>query len=253
MKFMFVDESEDKKLGVNYLVVGGVLVDGNALFGLSSQINDLKNEFDIKNLKEMRNTKKFSSNEKLKFTGELSHLLRDYKVKSINIVEVPNRTKIYNKGDVIKNKLYSHAISLLSERVTLNAYRNEYKWALVADTLIARREVLTGIKELISQVIRDQKAYSIHIGDYMFETPFFVEDNFSNFIQVADLIVLSINHAIRSYVTKNSLEHLYENKISAENLKGNSPYLDTYWQLMDHSPNGKVDAWGIKFWWYNEI
>jgi len=245
MIFCFVDESENRKSDY-YLILLGVLVDSNSLFEISFEIEDLKEKFGLKNLKELRNTQRFKQNDKLSATEQLANILRKYDVRFISVIEFPSsiKTDSYN---YVRKKLYYDAAYRLSERTTLYARRKNKKWILVADTLKYKEDVFRSIKEKIKKDIREEgETFNLKIKYYLFETPFFVEDELCNFIQVADLVALSLNHALRNYLKEKAYP------INIEILDEFSPYLSHYWPLFDKNSHEKVDGWGVKIWWYNE-
>lgn len=241
MIFCFIDESENKVTPDYYLILLGVLVSSEYLFELSFEIKNLKDELEIENLKELRDTKRFKREDKLDATRRLTEKLEKYDVRFISVAEFPNRLK-KDSPEYRKRQLYYGAIWLLAERSTIYAKRRGEKWLLIADMLKYNE-----IKEKIRSEMRMMgEAFNIKMKDYLFETPFFVEDELCNFIQVADLVALALNHALRNYLQEKN------HPIDVENLYRFSPYLSCYWPLFDRSPEQKVDGWGIKIWWYNE-
>jgi len=243
MIFCFIDESENKVTPDYYLILTGVLVSSQHLFELSFEIKDLKDELQIRNLKELRDTKRFKRKNKLDATKSLTERLEKHDVTVIGIVEFPKKLKRYDP-EYRKKQLYYDAIWLLAERVTMYAKRRGEKWLFIADMLKYNE-----IKEKIRSEMRlTGEAFNVKMKDYLFETPFFVEDEFCNFVQVADLVALSLNHALRSYLK----EKVCLADMDIEDLYKFSPYLSLYWSLFDRSPEQKVGGWGIKIWWYNE-
>ena len=172
--------------------------------------------------------------------------MKKYGIKIISIVEIPNKLK-KNNYDYKRKKLYFDAVWFLSERVTLYAKRNKLKWIFVADALPYKPHIIKELKKNIRSKVRLKgEAFKTKIGNYLFETPFFTEDDLSNFVQVADLVALSLNSGIKGYLSKNGCP------IKVDDLKDYCDYLAQYWNLFDRSPKGELDGWGIKLWWYNE-
>lgn len=238
MIFCFIDESENKITSDYYLILLGVLVSSEYLFDASFEIKSLKEEFQIDNLKELRDSKRFNRNDKLDATSRLAKRLEKYDIKLIGIIGFPNNKLKRSSPEHIKRQLYYDAVWRLSERVTLYTKKKKKKWILIADMLKYKE-----IKEKIRSEMRlTGETFNIQMKNYLFETPFFVEDELSNFIQVADLAALSLNHALRNYLQEKG------RPIDVEVLNEFSPYLSRYWPLFDRNPHGKVDGWGIKIW-----
>lgn len=69
---------------------------------------------------------------------------------------------------------------------------------------------------------------------------FFVRDEYSNSIQVADLINTSLNSALHNYLKENG-------EININELPNYNNYLNIYWNLFEKNPNnGKIEGWGLK-------
>ncbi|HEC87329.1 MAG TPA: DUF3800 domain-containing protein [Thermoplasmatales archaeon] len=243
MIFCFIDESENRISDSEYyLILLGVFVSSDSLFEASFGIEHLKEEFGLKNLKELRDTNRFKQEEKLNVTKCLVDILKKYDIRFIGVIEFPTRLK-NDSYDYKRKSLYYHAVWLLSERATLYAKKNNKKWLLIADNLRYKEGIVRKIKENIRNEMRiEGEAFNLKIKDYLFETPFFVEDESSNFIQVADLVALSLNHALRNYIRR--YEHGYS--IKTESLNEFSPYLSHYWPLFNRSPEGKNRGMGYK-------
>lgn len=244
--FCFVDESESNESDSHYHILAGVLIPSEHLFEASQEIEELKKKYGLNNLKETRKNEKFKHDDKIKITKELVILLIKFNVIFIAIIEISN-TRIDDQNK--RRTIYYDSVQLLSERVTLYSHKNQRKWFFIADALSYRQYKLKELKKKINSNIRESNTFKHKIGDYLFETPFFVEDDFSNFIQVADLVALSLNNGLKKYGGKNGFP--IGTDIKNDTLKNYSEYLEIYWPLFDKSCGGAIDGYGIKFWWDN--
>ncbi len=262
MIFCFVDESDDyierqDKLKVHYSVLAGILICSDSLFDLSFRLEEFKERYNIENFKEIRKDKgqKFKNIDDI--IKELVDTLDQYNAKMLSIIEVLNPKQKYN--DLVREKTYYDAVSRLAERVTLYCHSNNDKWLFIADSVSYKDDLLKELKGKIKKEIKEEgKTFSLAIRDYLFETPFFVKDELSNFVQIADLVASAVNGAwkdyLNKYLNKYGMNFVNDNatlRKDVGNLK-NSKFLNPLWSLFLKSTVGKIDGWGLKMWNFNE-
>ena len=77
---------------------------------------------------------------------------------------------------------------------------------------------------------------------------FFGRDDYSNLMQVADIIATSLNYSYRSLKKGVERENLGYLKDKVEELQDQNDYLKIYWDLFVKDSTGNVNNWGIKLW-----
>lgn len=188
MIFCFVDESDDyierqDKLKVHYSVLAGILICSDSLFDLSFRLEEFKERYNIENFKEIRKDKgqKFKHIDEDDIIKELVDTLDRYNAKMLSIIEVLNPKQEYKAH--VREKMYYYAVSLLAERVTLYCHSNNDKWLFIADSVSYKDDLLKELKGRIKKEITEEgRTFSLAVRDYLFETPFFVKDELSNFL-----------------------------------------------------------------------
>lgn len=261
MNFCFVDESDDciewqNKTKVHYSILAGILIHSDFLFDLSSKLNEFKERYKIINFKELRKDQGQKFSNKGYIIKELVDILNDDNAKTLSVIEVLNPKQKYD--DHMREKMYYDAVSFLAERVTLHCFYKKDKWFFIADSVSYKDDLLKELKEKIKKEITEEgKTFSLAIKDYLFETPFFVKDELSNFVQIADLVASAINGAWKDYLNKYlnnyGLELINDNKTLKEKIDSLSvhKYLGLFWSLFLKSKYGKIDGWGLKIWNFN--
>lgn len=77
----------------------------------------------------------------------------------------------------------------------------------------------------------------------IFPSLLFSNDEYSNILQIVDLIGVSLNSALFNQLNKNPT-------INVNNLPNYNKYLEIYWPLFEFNPrNGSVNGWGLKIWY----
>jgi hypothetical protein len=261
MIFCFVDESDkdierQDKLKVHYFILAGVLIHSDSLFDLSFKLEEFKERYNIENFKDTRKDKgqKFKNNEDL--IKELIETLDKYSVKMLSIIEVLNPKQKYDES--VREKMYYDAVSFLAERVTLHCFHKKEKWLFIADSVSYKDDLLKELKVKIKEEIREKgRAFSLPIKDYLFETPFFVKDELSNFVQIADLVASAVNGAwkdyLDTYLDNYGMDFVNNNATLRKDVDDliNSKFLKLFWPLFLKSPDGKIGGWGLKIWNFN--
>jgi len=261
MNFCFVDESDgcierENKIKVHYSILAGILIHSDCLFDLSSKLNGFKERYKIINFKELRKDREQKFSNKGYIIKELVDILNDDNVKTLSVIEVLNPKQRY--CDYMREKMYYDAVSFLAERATLHCFYKKEKWFFIADSVSYKDDLLKELKEKIKKEITEEgKTFSLAIKDYLFETPFFVKDELSNFVQIADLIASAINGAWKDYLNKYlnnyGLKLVNDNATMRKGVDSlnSSKYLKPFWSLFLKSADGKIDGWGLKIWNFN--
>ena len=71
---------------------------------------------------------------------------------------------------------------------------------------------------------------------------FFGKDEYSEMLQVADLIVTSLNSAYWKFTQDKTFKYI-------DDLPEYNQFLKIYWPLFVKNSDGKVERYGIKVWW----
>lgn len=84
--------------------------------------------------------------------------------------------------------------------------------------------------------------------DRIYPSLFFLEDEYSNIIQVSDLICTSLQSAVVNFLKSKECYDLNILKDEEDKLLNFNPYLKVYWNLFVKNSYGKVGGWGVKIW-----
>ena len=243
MKLFFIDETERQRHAPGnkyYFMLCGLIIDSKFLIKAYNALNQILLEHKIKNLKETRKDKSFSNKEKLIIARKVFIILKDYNVKVraiyLNEEDATGREEI--------TKRYITALDFLVERFCLALKDDNGDGIIIHDKLSNKEEgdLRSRFYRLIEESYQewwwgDQKN---KYKNFIFPSLFFSDDDFNVFLQVSDLIAVSLNSAIWKSKNLNSeIEELYKyNK-----------FLEIYWPLFVKNPrNQKINGWGLKVW-----
>ncbi len=266
MKYFFVDESlQTNNKGFSFSVVGGLIVESKFLFVLESELEALKKDYNLSFLKNIKEPGLDSSLRK-KFYSELVKILKDYSVNLLCSVarevdktfhsEKDGNTKMY----LIDSSILA-ALFLVLERFFLEL-KNTGTEGLVFYDLASQYEFLSlalhkdsditfrfknnkikkyfplNVKKFISPEKMKTRIYSLT----------FLDDTFSNIMQVSDLVVGAVRIAIKNYLLENGLSFSSIGG-NVDNLKKYFYALDFFYPFFYRNYAGNVEGYGIKVWY----
>ena len=246
MKFMFVDESErNRKKTKNYFLLLGLIVDKENILNLELEINDFKKKHDMKSLKELRSGK-FNKDSRLECTHQLMKLLKTNHAKASSIILGPfsiRRKKL--------QETYLEGLDFLIERFYYGLKRENKIGLIVSDSLPKKTE--KNLKLNIRQLIYEREMFMFGKSkgkccERIHPTPLFIEDEYSNILQMTDLLCTSLQNAVWTYVEKNQDYELLKLKKNEDELINYGEYLHLYWDIIERNSQGKASGWGIKIW-----
>lgn len=237
---MCIDETGRRERNSQFFFcLCGIIVDKSNLISLNNDILDFKGIYGIENLKDLRTT---DQTRKLSSTNELFNLLHSSEVDIVcTIIGNVTLKDIYNTYIGINQEVMAryNALIFLIERFYFHLNRRNKKGLIIFDSLERKME----------NELRKKCYYFIHkhFKHVIYPSILFCEDEYSEILQIADLIGLSLNNAIYRSIDCES-EHPLRN-LNVEDLPTKNQYLETYWPLFEKNPNtGRVEGWGVKVW-----
>lgn len=241
MKFIFIDESEkQRKKNRYFFILCGLIIDERGIFGIEEIVRNLKENYNLKNLKDLK-SRKIEKQNKLKISENISNLLKENRsvilstiLGSITLQEIKN----------VENS-YFNALTFMIERFFLRLKKEDGKGMIIHDSI--EKNVEGSLRKKLYKFITSEELLmgTKSMGRFIsriYPSILFSNDEYSEILQVTDLIATSLNSAVWNCLEKTS-------KLSTEQLPEYNIYLKIYWPLFDRNPRGKVDGWGIKVWW----
>ena len=235
MKFLFLDES--KKQGKIFNLVG-LMINKDNLLKLEKSLEELKKKHKLSNLKDLKGPIR----NKLGCTKEIVAILIENDVKIISSILGPIALK--NKAKIDDN--YFEAITFLIERFFINLKRENKHGFIIHDSI--GKSIENDLTKQVYNYIKkeEMKLVSKNLGffrDRIYPSLLFSKDDYSNILQVADLVSTSLHSAVY-YMTQ-----LSDLRVDEEKLKEYNPFLELYWPLFMKDSSNQVSGWGIKVWW----
>lgn len=242
MEILFIDESEvNKKYSKECFILVGAAVSDENLLKLENEIREIKEKNNLSNLKDLRTTKRIKTSKKIDITKEISNILKKSKV-SLRAIILGSLENKYEKN-------YFGAITFIIERFYLRIKRNNNLGLIICDSLpnkikkMVLKETSEYLKECSIIIWGRSKG---KISERIYPTLFFQDDEYSNILQMVDLICTSLQCAVREF---NKSNPEFSIKDSEDLLKDFSPYIEYYWNLFEKNPrDNSVSGWGIKTW-----
>lgn len=232
LKIMFIDESKSKD-NKEYLCLCGIIVDYKNLNSLESQINKFKIKNNYSNLKDFR--KPEDINKKIKLTKDLKSILEENEIKIISTIlpkDILEKIKQDNRNN-FESEERMQSLFFILERYFyhINRISKDSSGIVIFDSLDKR----------IKKQMRDGFYNEIKTNfKNIYPSLFFVNDEYSNIMQVTDLITVSLNSSIHECLKE-------ENSVIINELPCYNEYLNEYWDLFEYNPkNNDVEGWGIK-------
>lgn len=238
MKFLFVDESDKKE--AKYFLLCGIIIEDKYLLKLNNELQVLKNLDNLQNLKDSRKTN-LSENKRVELTEKIFTLLAKSECKVLS--GVLGEYALSASTELLRR--YDDASFFVIERFVLQLRQFGQFGFVIFDSSDKKLQRKLEDKFYEKVLNADVLMHSNRLGEYkefLFPTLFFARDEYTNIIQAADLIAVSLNGALWS--RKKNLGHFG----ALETLYEENKFLSIYWPLFLKSPQGKVRGWGIKLW-----
>jgi len=242
MRFLFIDETDKQKNKNNkyFFVLCGLVINGDNLISLTTELNQIKEESKLRTLKDARKTS-LKRDRKIEITKRIYNSLKNNKteVRSAFIGNISLRN-IQAVNDV-----YFGALTFLIERYFLTLKKEDDIGIVIFDSINKKLENKLK-KKFFKYILNEKLVWAIsgrvegYYKDRIFPSIFFSNDEHSTVLQATDLIATSLNSAIWADFQKGILD--------VENLLAKNEYLKIYWPLFVKNPEGKVNGWGIKIW-----
>jgi len=242
MRFLFIDETDKQKNKNNkyFFVLCGLVISGDNLISVTTDLNQIKEKYKLKTLKDARKTK-LKRDTKIEITKEIYDSLKKNKAE-IRSAFIGN---ISLRNIETVNDVYFGALTFLIERYFLTLKENNDTGIVVFDSVDKKLE--NKLRKKFFEYILNEKLVWVVSGrvegyykDRIFPSIFFSNDEHSAVLQATDLIATSLNSAIWADFQKGTLD--------VENLMAKNEYLKIYWPLFVKNSTGKISGWGIKIW-----
>ncbi len=243
MKIMFIDESKKVYLKKRkFFLLLGIVVDSEKMFKLESDLNNLRQEFNLDNFNKLK-TNNLDLNTKKEICRRFKEILKNSNSFVLSIILGPiMMQKVRNFEDC-----YLEAIGFMIDRFFLNLNMSkDFGW-IVHDTIEgSEKKFRDGFKNYVkTQIFSLPKWKSGYlISDRIHPCLSFFDDNECQLLQCSDLVALSVNNAIWKKIEDLMKHDLNINKLNEEN-----EFLDIYWDLFPRNKNGEVNGAGIKIWY----
>lgn len=234
LKFIFIDETSKTKDNKCFLCLCGVVVDSKNVTKLESEIQMFKNKYCFENLKDFR--KPENEKEKINKTKELVEILKNNEVVIISSVMLKNslNTIKNNNRENFEALQRFNDLEFIIERFYFHLNRRRKTGIMIFDSV--DNKIKNEMEDLFFNEV--SKRFK-----NIFPSLLFSKDEYSNILQVSDLIGVSLNSALYTSL-KN---HQY---INVDQLPTYNPYLNEYWQLFEvNKDNQLVKGWGLKVWY----
>lgn len=234
MKIIFIDETSKEKESKCFLCLCGIVVDASYVTKLEHDLEKFKKKYKFNNLKDFRKPDKIET--KLQKSEELFNILKKYEVNIISAVILKDslkKIKICSRDNFESDQRIA-VLNFILERFYFHVNRRNQSGLVIFDSLDNKIENRIQ-KMFFKRVSKNFKK--------IFPSLLFSKDEYSNIIQVSDLIAASLNSALY-----NSLKE--EKMIEVSNLFNFNSYLKIYWNLFErNNKNNSVEGWGIKLWY----
>ena len=238
MKLLFVDESDGFRKSIRtHFVLAGVIVDSEELFSFESVITKFRKRFlNGKSLKVLRSYKAFEHSEKLELTKALCKRISRFDISFIASISGSRSSRNEKKAS------YVGCLSFLIERFFFYLVENNSNGIIILDTLATGHQ--NYIRKHIQHIIANGRKREGKYNERIFKNVFFGNDDYTNAIQLADLLCAAINSALQRY-----LENCEESKLmgNEDMLVCYNSFLPLFWSHFRRF-NGSVSGGGIKFW-----
>ena len=240
MEILFIDESDVYSSGNREcLILTGLSIKEEDLLKVEDKLEELKLSLNLKNLKELR-TSRLRTEQKLDYTDKIIRILKETNIKVIS--------SVLNVGWDEYRDSYFGGLVFIIERFFLRIKRNNEKAFIISDSF--DRNISSYVSAKASDYLRNQEI-TLHgeskgkIKESIYPALFFQNDNYSNLLQVVDLICGSLQFAVREFKVSNPTSTIKGNE---DLLKDMNPYLEKYWIFFEKGFRNSVTGWGIKTW-----
>ena len=235
MKIMFVDETSKTRDNKCFLCLCGVIVDASNVTKLERELQKFKKENNFSNFKDFRNPNNMEF--KLKLTQEINKILQKNEVciiSSVLLEDSLNTIKLNNRNNFEALQRFNDLYFIL-ERFSFHLNRRSKTGMIIFDSLDKTIEKNMG-KLFFEEISKSKKFKNI------FSSLLFSKDEYSNILQISDLIGVSLNSALYKSMKK------YK-RIRVDELPLFNHYLNIYWNLFEINKNtNSVEGWGLKVW-----
>ena len=235
LKIIFIDETSKTKNNKCFLCLCGLIVDSSEVINLENELRLFKKKYGYENFKDFREP--YNKEIKLKQTNEIKNILIKYDVNIISSViqeNSLNTIRLNNKNNSEAFQRYYDLVFIL-ERFSFHLNRRKKTGFVIFDSLDNKIE--NTIEILFYEQITSSKKFK-----NIFSSILFSKDDYSNILQISDLIGVSLNNAIYNSIKKFS-------KINVDELPNFNPYLGIYWDLFEiNKRTNSVEGWGLKVW-----
>lgn len=254
MKLLFIDESEkarDRSLSEKirdekFFVLCGLIINADSIICIENEVKELKDKYGLTNLKDLRSMNK-NDKRKSEILEGISTILDESKSRILSTILGSDALRDYKKA--IDN--HFGAFTFMCERFHFVLLKNKEK-GIIHDSLGSlEKDLRDKIHDFITTEPHRYISYNgiEDLGRYrddIYPSILFTEDEYSEIIQIADLISNSLRNATKKFLQeKKSLP----NKDDIEQLYNYNYILKRYWSFFDKSREGKVNGWGIKVWY----
>lgn len=242
MKVFFIDETSRQKNGQTtpaYFVLCGLIIDADDLIKISGKLEKIREEYHINSLKMARKAG-LKRDKKIKMANKICLVLKKYSVE-VRAVYIGQLTMKIERR--ISNT-YFGALDFLVERFFLSLKRDKTTGLVIMDNLNHKTEA--ELRRKFFRHIQSESQIWVKSGK---KNPYknrvcswllFSDDDTNPFLQVTDLIAVSLNSAIYKSISNDDFD--------VEKLPEKNEYLKIYWSLFAKSLTGKVKGWGVKIW-----
>ena len=236
LKIIFIEETSKTKNNKCFLCLCGVIVDSSEVISLENELQKFKEKFNYSDFKDFR--KPDNQSIKLRRTEYLKKILDKYNVNIISSViqeNSLNNIKIKYKQDFEGHQRY-YDLRFILERFSFHLKRRNQTGLVIFDSLDNK------IKNTMENLFYKDIISSNQLNN-IFPSILFSKDEYSNILQISDLIGVSLNNAIY-----NSIKNYSKNNV--DELPNFNPYLKIYWDLFAWTNRtNSVKGWGLKVWY----
>jgi hypothetical protein len=251
MKIMFIDESKKQDSGKikEAFILLGLMIDSKKIIEIETEIDEIKERYGIQKIEDIRKIKEKEA--RLALTVEIRDKLLEKDCRILSSIYGEVALSNYKKIE----EVYPDCFDFILERFFMNLNMKSPK----EDGLIIHDEFGKPYgQSFIRESYKKIKNESFSPCWTKIKTPykeriypqiFFGKDDYSNLLQLSDIIVSSLNFAYRKLKEGVEYEKLGSLKSKLEELREQNDYLNLYWDLFVKNPkNGEASNYGIKLW-----
>lgn len=249
MKILFIDESKKQDSGKikEAFVLVGLMVDMEKIVSLESEIDEIKERYGIKKIEDIRKIEVKEA--RLALTVELRDKLYSANCKVLSAIYGEVALSNYKKIE----EVYPDCFDFILDRFFINLDMAKEDGFVIHDEfgkpygVSFIKECFKRIKEGFFSATWTKK--KTPFKKRIYPQIFFGKDDYSNLLQVSDIIASSLNWAYRKKRSTIDSEELHKLKSELEDLRNQNDYLSIYWDLLVKNPKtGEASNYGVKLW-----